>query len=108
MRVLGDQLAVEIWTGGEELTPHTPVDARAAWVGSALERLKTHTNDAQQFDILSRVALIRPVEDRQSFQKIYREKGLGAVLEAQVGEIVRRADRSAGGSVDLPGRCAAS
>ncbi|MBN2554477.1 MAG: hypothetical protein JXA97_00940 [Anaerolineales bacterium] len=94
-RVLGDQLAEEIWAGGEKLTPHTPVDARAAWVGSALERLKTHTNDAQQFDILSRVALIRPAEDRQSFLKIYQEKGLGAVLEAQ-------SERLSGGPTGAP------
>ena len=60
VRVLGVDLAREIWAGGEDVTPFTLVDERAQWVAESLERLKVHTNQDQQFDILSRVALVRP------------------------------------------------
>jgi len=94
-RVLGGDMAEEIWAGGEDINPHTPVDERVLWVAEAMERLKAHTDEAQQFDILSRVALIRPAEDRKSFKSIYEEKGLQAVLDAQ-------ADRLSKGPTGAP------
>ena len=62
-RVLGMDAAERIWAGGENITPFTLVDERAAWVAESLQRLKAESDQDQQFDILSRVALIRPDED---------------------------------------------
>jgi len=85
VRVLGEELAQEIWAGGEAITPFTLVDERAAWVAKSLERLKKHSDQDQQFDILSRVALVRPIEDVHRYKQIYEENGgdVNAVLEAQ-------------------------
>jgi hypothetical protein len=75
LRVLGPELSAEIWQGGERITPFTRVDERAAWVGQSLERLKAHSTPEQQFDILSRVALVRPVEEISKYKKIYEQSG---------------------------------
>jgi effector-binding domain-containing protein len=84
LRVLGPELTVEIWTGGEQITPFTLVDDRAEWVAQSLERLKAHTNQDEQFDILSRVALVRPTEDVIKYKKIYDEtRDINKVFEAQ-------------------------
>jgi effector-binding domain-containing protein len=84
LRVLGPEKTAEIWAGGEEITPFTLVDDRAAWVAASLERLKKHTDQDQQFDILSRVALVRPVEDANKYKRLYDETGsVTAILEAQ-------------------------
>ncbi len=83
-RVLGPEKASEIWKGGEQITPFTLVDERVEWVARSLERLKKYSNQEEQFDILSRVALVRPVEDIMKYKKIYDETGdVNKVLEAQ-------------------------
>jgi len=82
-RVLGREMAEDIWLGGEAITPHTLVDERAAWVGKSIARLKARTTERQQFDILSRVALKRPEEDVAHYKRIYDETGrVDAVFEA--------------------------
>ena len=82
-RVLGHDAAEEIWQGGEAITPHTLVDERAAWVAASIARLKERSTERQQFDILSRVALVRPEEDVAHYKKIYDETGsVEAVFEA--------------------------
>ncbi len=84
LRVLGPELSTEIWKGGEQITPFTLVDDRAQWVAQSLERLKNYTNLEQQFDILSRIALVRPMEDVIKFKKIYDDtRDINKVLEAQ-------------------------
>lgn len=84
LRVLGPELTADIWQAGENITPFTLVDERVAWVAESLERLKYHTNQDQQFDILSRVALVRPIEDVMKYKKIYDETGdVNKVLEIQ-------------------------
>jgi len=84
LRVLGPEKTAEIWEGGENITPFTLVDERVEWVAQTLERLKQHTNQEQQFDILSRVALVRPTEDVLKYKKIYEKTGdVNEVLEAQ-------------------------
>lgn len=84
LRVLGPELMAEIWQGGEKITPFTFVDDRVAWVAQSLERLKQHTNQEEQFDILSRVALVRPMEDVMKYKKIYDETGdINKVFDAQ-------------------------
>lgn len=85
VRVLGADLASEIWAGGREITPFTLVDDRARWVGETLERLKRHTDVDQQFDILSRVALVRPREDTTKYKALYEASGhsVDAVLSVQ-------------------------
>jgi hypothetical protein len=83
VRVLGDEKAREIWQGGERITPYTLVDERCAWVAASIDRLKACTTVDQQFDILSRVALIRPQEDIEQYKEIYdREKDVNAVFRA--------------------------
>lgn len=101
MRVLGEELANEIWEGGDGITPFTLVDERAAWVGGSLERLKQYSDQDQQFDILSRVALVRPAEDTAKYRTIYEESGrnIQAVFDAQNIELA--ATRS-GGWIDPP------
>ena len=101
IRVLGEELANEIWEGGGAITPFTLVDERAAWVRQSLERLERYSDQDQQFDILSRVALVRPAEDTAKYRAIYEESGrdIQAVLDAQNKELA--ATRS-GGWIDPP------
>lgn len=98
IRVLGNELADEIWAGGENITPFTLVDERVKWVGRSIEKLKMLTNSNQQFDILSRVALVRPEEDVSKFKKIFSETGdLNQVIETQDQELKKT---SFGGFID--------
>ncbi|MFC2028583.1 hypothetical protein ACFLTX_01525 [Chloroflexota bacterium] len=100
LRVLGPEKTEEIWQGGAQITPFTLVDERADWVAVSLERLKNHTNLDQQFDILSRVALVRPLEDIQKYRKIYEETAeVDQVLAAQDEQL---AGTPTGGFIDPP------
>ena len=54
------------------MTPHTPVDPRCAWVGETIDRLKARSTPDQQFDILSRVALVRPAEEVAVYKQILK------------------------------------
>ena len=101
-RVLGPEAAAAIWAGGEALTPHTPVDPRCAWVGASLERLKAKSTADQQFDILSRVALVRPSEEVAVYRALYRETGDVASVIRALHE--KSAKGRTGGFVDMP-RC---
>jgi len=84
IRVLGREAADAVWAGGDVITPHTPVDPRCAWVGRSIGRLKQHSDVDQQFDILSRVALRRPLEDIEPYRALYEEAGdITAVFRAQ-------------------------
>ena len=100
LRVLGEDLTDEIWQGGEQITPFTLVDERAAWVAASLERLKQHTTGEQQFDILSRVALVRPLEEIDKYKKIYNESGdVNRILEVQNENL---SGTPSGGFIDPP------
>ncbi len=100
LRVLGPKITAEIWAGGEKITPFTLVDERAAWVAGSIEKLKERTTLDQQFDILSRVALVRPIEDTNKFMHIYQETGdVNAVLELQHQEL---SETPTGGFIDPP------
>lgn len=82
-RVLGAATAAAVWRGGEELTPATLVDPRAAWVGTSIERLRKVASVDQQYDVLSRVALERPPEDVRPYREIYLRTGdVNEVLRA--------------------------
>ena len=83
-RVLGEETTRVVWAGGEKITPDTLVDERCRWVAASIERLKEHSTPEQQFDILSRVALVRPPEEIEKYQRIYDEAGgeIDAVIEA--------------------------
>lgn len=83
-RVLGDEKTARIWHGGNSITPRTLVDDRCDWVAESINRLKKESTDEQQFDILSRVALIRPQEENRKYKQIYQEtKDITAVFNAQ-------------------------
>jgi hypothetical protein len=82
-RVLGEEASEEIWAGGGAVTPHTPVDERCRWVEESIRRLKERSTEEEQFDILSRVALVRPPEDIEKHRKTYEEAGtIQAVFDA--------------------------
>jgi hypothetical protein len=99
-RVLGATTAAAVWSGGEALTPHTPVDPRCAWVAASIDRLKACSTADQQFDILSRVALVRPPEDVAAYKAIYDRTGdIEAVFRAQHEKL---ATTRTGGFVDPP------
>jgi hypothetical protein len=84
IRVLGEETSAMVWEGGDSITPHTGVNERCRWVGESIERLKSVSTARQQFDILSRVALVRPPEDIAKYKEIYEEAGdIQAVFEAQ-------------------------
>ncbi|MGD2123838.1 MAG: hypothetical protein PVJ76_18960 [Gemmatimonadota bacterium] len=85
IRVLGDGRASQVWEGGKAMTPHTPVDERCTWVRESIDRLKAHATPEEQFDVLSRVALVRPPEDIAKYKEIYEEAGgdIQAVFDAQ-------------------------
>ncbi|MFC2078914.1 hypothetical protein ACFLSZ_02930 [Candidatus Bipolaricaulota bacterium] len=101
LRVLGSELTKTIWAGGDSISARTLVDERAAWVGQSLERLKKVADRDQQFDILSRVALLRPAEDTAKYRAIYEESGrsIQAVLDAQNEDL---AESRTGGWIDPP------
>ena len=99
-RVLGKSSAAAIWRGGEKLTPHTLVDERSAWVGETIGRLKECTSVDQQFDILSRVALIRPSEDVMKYKTIYDgTRDINTIFRAQEEQLKKT---PTGGYVDPP------
>ena len=84
VRVLGEETATVVWEGGEDITPYTLVDERCQWVEASIDRLKQHSDLEQQFDVLSRVALVRPPEDIEKHKRIYEEtQDIDAVFEAQ-------------------------
>ena len=98
VRVLGEEPAREIWEGGDRITPFTCVDERCRWVGASIECLKARTAVEQQFDILSRVSLVRPRENVVKYKAIYdREKDIHAVFRAQEDEL---ASTPTGGFLD--------
>ncbi len=101
-RVLGPEAAAAIWAGGETLTPHTAVDPRCVWVAAAIARLKARSTADQQFDILSRVALVRPPENVAEAKAVYDASGsVEAVIRAQHEKLAKT---RTGGFVDPP-RC---
>lgn len=100
VRVLGEDRARKIWKGGEKISPHTLVDERCAWVAESINRLKDNTNMEQQFDILSRVALVRPIEEITKFKRLYEEtKDVNSIFQAK-NEILEKT--STGGYIDPP------
>jgi hypothetical protein len=101
VRVLGSIDAESVWRGGEMLTPHTGVDDRSDWVARSIARLKEITTVDQQFEILSRVALVRPAEDVEQSRRLFEEKGrdVEAMLEAQHAKLSKT---RTGGFVDPP------
>jgi effector-binding domain-containing protein len=99
-RVLGTRLAARIWMGGEALSPHTLVDERCAWVAASIARLKAHTDQTQQFEILSRVCLERPPEDVRLLEEVYEQEGDVHAVIAALQE--RLSHGRTGGFVDPP------
>ena len=85
IRVLGEEKAGVVWAGGEAMTPFTGVDERCAWVAASIRRLKELGTQEEQFDVLSRVALVRPPEDIDRYKQIFDKAGgdLQAVFDAQ-------------------------
>ncbi len=99
-RVLGAERVAAVWQGGETMTPFTPVDPRCTWVTASIARLKACTDQDQQFDILSRVALVRPREEVAKYKAVYDDTGdITAVFRAQDAHL--RTTRT-GGFVDPP------
>ncbi|MHA2298801.1 MAG: GyrI-like domain-containing protein [Candidatus Hodarchaeales archaeon] len=72
-KILGDEKRKIIWAGGEKITPFTAIDERAAWVKKTLERLKEHSTANQQFEIISRLALPRPLDEIDTYKEKYEK-----------------------------------
>jgi hypothetical protein len=91
IRILGEERAGVVWAGGEAMTPFTGVDERCAWVAASIRRLKELSTREEQFDVLSRVALVRPPEDIAKYKRIFDEAGgnLQAVFDAQHEEFMK-------------------
>ena len=99
---LDKKTAEEIWSGGEELTPFTDVNTRAKWVGESLLRLKKYTNNQEQYNILSRVCLKRPIEDTNYYKLYYEEtKSLEKTLQKH-NEDLEKLRGESGGYVEKP------
>jgi hypothetical protein len=99
-RVLGRDTAHEIWAGGEAITPHTPVNPRCSWVERSIARLKQRSTLDQQFEVLSRVALVRPQEDIAMYKTIYEEsRDITTIFHAQEERLKKT---PTGGFVDPP------
>lgn len=100
VRVLGEDMARKIWRGGEKMTPHTLVDERCTWVAESIDRLKEYTNMEQQFDILSRVALTRPIEGITKFKRLYEEtRDINTIFQAKNEQLEKT---RTGGFIDPP------
>lgn len=100
IRVLGNQKTDLIWKGGELMTPHTLVDPRCDWVGKSIDILIKNSSPDQQFDILSRVALIRPEEDINQYKKIYeKSKNIEDIFKIQHEKLAKT---RTGGFLDPP------
>ena len=100
VRVLGKEAAARIWQDGEKLTPYTLVDERCAWVAETINKLKERTSLDQQFDILSRVALIRPIEDVMKYKRMYDETNdIRTIFRAQEKQLE---ETPTGGFIDPP------
>ncbi|MHA2224819.1 MAG: GyrI-like domain-containing protein [Candidatus Hodarchaeales archaeon] len=69
--ILGEEKRKIIWAGGEKITPFTPIGERAAWVKETLERLKEHSTNNEQFEIISRLALPRPLDEIDQYKEIF-------------------------------------
>jgi hypothetical protein len=88
IEILGEEKAVEIWKGGEKITPFTDIKERTQWVKETLERLKLNSSNKEQFEIISRIALPRPIEEINIYKKVYEEtksieKTLDKIIESQ-------------------------
>lgn len=84
VRVLGTEKGKMIWKGGEKMNPHILVDPRCKWVGESIDRLVKSSTVDQQFDILSRVALVRPSEDVNEYKRIYdKSKDINDIFKIQ-------------------------
>ncbi|MBN2382769.1 hypothetical protein JXQ70_07795 [bacterium] len=100
IRVLGREHAASIWLGGEKISPFTLVDERANWVKQTIDQLKKVTTVDQQFDILSRVALVRPSEDVLKYKAIYEQNREPAAVFTALNQALSQT--RTGGFVDQP------
>lgn len=85
-KVLDKQLADHIFEGGEKITGEVDIQTRVSWVSETLGKLRDNSTNKQQFDILSEIALTRPLSEINTYKQIYQETGdLDKVIEKRVG-----------------------
>lgn len=85
-KILGNELTNIIWKGGEHITPLINIEDRVLWVTNSLSKLKKHSDEKQQFEIISRIALTRPKEETGLFKELFKETGdINLVMEKRVG-----------------------
>jgi len=73
--ILGEEKRKIIWGDGDKITPFTSIEERAVWVKDTLERLKKQSTENQQFEIISRLALPRPLDEIDQYKEIYEQTG---------------------------------
>ncbi|MHA2328995.1 MAG: GyrI-like domain-containing protein [Candidatus Hodarchaeales archaeon] len=84
--ILGEKKRKIVWGDGDKITPFTSIEERVGWVKETLDRLKEHATDYQQFEIISRLALPRPLDEIDQYKEIYEETGdIHQVLEKREG-----------------------
>lgn len=72
-KYLGEEKQEKIYLDGDKITPFTNIDDRIFWVKETLERLKEESTPEEQFQILSHIALIRPLEEINQYKQKYLE-----------------------------------
>ena len=72
-KYLGEEKQERIYFDGDKITPFTNIEDRILWVKETLERLKKESFPQEQFQILSHIALIRPLEEINQYKQKYLE-----------------------------------
>ncbi|UYP43766.1 hypothetical protein NEF87_000051 [Candidatus Lokiarchaeum ossiferum] len=72
-KYLGHEKQEKIYLDGDKITPFTKINDRIQWVKKTLERLKQESSKEEQFQILSHIALDRPIEEINQFKEKYLE-----------------------------------
>ena len=72
-KYLGEEKQERIYLDGDKITPFTNIEDRILWVKETLERLKKESSLEEQFQILSEIALTRPLEEINQYKQKYLE-----------------------------------
>ena len=73
-KFLGEEKQHQIYLDGDKITPLSGIEERTPWVKNTLDRLKKESSQEEQFQILSHIALVRPMEEIKQYKHKYLEK----------------------------------
>ena len=72
-KYLGQKKEEQIYLDGDKITPFTSINERIEWVKETIARLKQQSTKEEQFQVLSHIALDRPLEEINQYKEKYRE-----------------------------------